>query len=165
MKEIKLSGKYGIGKVALIDDDMYDRVMCGRFVWYVEKSRNTFYVLTQVPTGYYKQANLYLHSLIMGCPNSRIDHINGDGLDNRKLNLRPATNRQNCMNKRKREGTTSIYKGVSWDKKSNKWRSQIMIDDKVKCLGWFIPEHEHMAAMAYDLQALEHFGEFAKTNF
>jgi hypothetical protein len=71
-----------------------------------------------------------------------IDHINRDKLDNRVENLRWATRSQQEANKGKKQNTSSIYKGVLFDKHANKWCSRITIDKKTKYLGLFLTEIE-----------------------
>ena len=108
-----------------------------------------------------RKANLILMHVVV-CGYSRPDHVNGNGLDNRESNLRPATRSQNAMNQPKRLGT-SRFKGVSWHRKSGKWLCQIVKDRKIYVLGYFTDEIE--AACAYDRKAVELFGEFARLNF
>jgi len=93
-----------------------------------------------------------------------IDHINSNGLDNRKANVRFATAQQNCWNQRKQRGNSSSkYKGVHWEKKRNQWRARITFKGRVVRRGRFETEQE--AAKAYDGKARELFGEFASLNF
>jgi hypothetical protein len=88
-----------------------------------------------------------------------IDHINGDPADNRICNLRLAKSVDNARNRRKLEGATSSYKGVSWYKRKRKWVAQIGIDGRSTHLGYF---HDELAAhMAYCEAAQKYFGEFA----
>ena len=91
-----------------------------------------------------------------------VDHINHDGLDNRKSNLRLCTQRQNNQTQRPR-GKTSKYKGVYWNKRAKKFMASICIDGKKKSLGYFIDEVA--AAKSYDKAAKKLFGEFAYLNF
>jgi len=158
MKEIQLTQ----GKVALIDDEMFDRV--SYFKWYATKHGRTFYAVTTISLGNGKEKKLSVHNLIIGCPIRYTDHVDGDGLNNQKSNLRLATATQNQGNTVKQSGCTSKYKGVSWAKTRNKWKASIEIKGRNNHLGVFDPDQEHMAAMAYDLAAIEYFGEFAKTN-
>jgi hypothetical protein len=90
-----------------------------------------------------------------------IDHINHDGLDNRMVNLRLCTRRQNNANQRKARGS-SRFKGVTWDELHQKWRAQVGYENKRIYLGIFDSETE--AAGAYDAKAKELFGEFAAVN-
>ncbi|MBA7615651.1 hypothetical protein ES703_22936 [subsurface metagenome] len=107
---------------------------------------------------------IYMHREIMNAPsNMEIDHKNGNGLDNRKENLRLSTKSENQMNSKKRRDGSSIFKGVDCIKKTKKWRARITTKYKRIHLGYFNSEIE--AAEAYDKQAIYHFGEFAKTNF
>jgi hypothetical protein len=90
----------------------------------------------------------------------QIDHINGIKSDNRIVNLRIASNKQNAGNVGKRIHNTSGYKGVVWDKAKSKWIANITIDTKVRFLGRF--EDIEDAAEAYRAAAKIHFGEFAR---
>jgi predicted Zn-ribbon and HTH transcriptional regulator len=102
-----------------------------------------------------------MHQLIAGSRN--VDHVDGNGLNNRRSNLRPATKSQNGANARKNPGKTSRYKGVFWDRERSAWQAKIMVNRKALSLGRFASEED--AALAYDLAAREAFGEFALTNF
>jgi hypothetical protein len=97
-----------------------------------------------------------------------VDHINGDGLDNRRMNLRLANHSQNAANRCKpqRSRSTSRYKGVFFEasgKRKKRWRALIKVDGQTIHLGSYSEEIE--AAVAYDIAAKKHFGEFAKLNF
>ena len=112
-----------------------------------------------------KNKNVKMHQVIMGTEEGKvIDHINSNGLDNRKTNVRFATSQQNSWNQRKQRGNSrSKYKGVHWEKKRKEWRARITFKGRVVHLGRFDTEEE--AAMAYDGKAREFFGEFAWLNF
>jgi hypothetical protein len=111
-----------------------------------------------------------MHSLLTGWP--RVDHANGDGLDNRRQNLRQATQQQNMRNSRKYRGGSSRYKGVCWKIRNQRWLAQIYVSEQDASgvptkrklhLGTFTDQET--AARAYDAAAREHFGEFACLNF
>ena len=96
-----------------------------------------------------------------------IDHKNGDGLNNCGYNLRKCTSLENLHNQKKRnlvsgKKTSSIYKGVSWFKRTKKWHVQITSNYKNIHLGYFDSEIE--AALEYDLAAVQYFKEFARLN-
>lgn len=102
------------------------------------------------------------HRAIMGArPGERVDHRNGDGLDNRRSNLRIATVAQNNCNMPVRRGNRSGYKGVVRVGKS--YRARIGVDRKQIVIGFF-PSPE-LAALAYDVVAPRYHGEFASLNF
>jgi hypothetical protein len=98
-------------------------------------------------------------------PETEVDHIDGDGLNNRLENLRLATTTNNNRNQRKRTGRTysSQYKGVSYRQDRDTWLAAIGVDYKRVKLGTYPTEEE--AAKAYDVAALQFFGEFARLNF
>lgn len=143
------------GLLALIDDDMYDRV--SYFKWHARKIHNTFYAISQFGT-----KKIKMHQLIMGFPYSHIDHKDNDGLNNTVANLRHATNKENGMNRRKQAETSSQYKGVSWNKKARKWQAYISVDRKRKHL--YFTDNETSATIAYNEAAIKYFGEFARLN-
>ena len=92
------------------------------------------------------------------------DHINHDGLDNRRLNLRICTHQQNQMNQRKPMARkSSQYKGVSWEGRAGKWVSYINHSGKHIYICYC--DNEQEAALAYDTKAAELFGAFACLNF
>jgi len=160
MKEIPLTQ----GKFALIDDDMFDRV--SYFKWHVVKKLRTtgivYYALTNIYVNG-KYTCLLMHRLIMGIPDPlQVDHRNSNGLNNQKHNLRICTGQQNSQNSRKTTNSTSIYKGVSYVTKKNKWRSRIMVNGNPIHLGYYGTEIQ--AAIAYNNSAIKYFGDFALLN-
>lgn len=122
------------------------------------------------PTGRYANGRIasrfvFMHRLLMNpSPGQVVDHINGDGLDNRRHNLRLATTSGNLANAGKwgKKAATSKYKGVSFARK-NQWRVRMGVKGRRIEIGTFATEEE--AARAYDVAALQHFGEFARLNF
>lgn len=89
-----------------------------------------------------------------------VDHINGDGLDNRRENLRLATQQQNSLNRKTRHDNSSGYTGVCWNKKLQKWFVQITFKGEKTYLGLF--DDTESAKAAYDAKAVELFGKFKR---
>lgn len=105
-----------------------------------------------------------MHRLILGVtdPSIVIDHIDCNGLNNRRSNLRLSlSQRHNCANRLMSAKNTSGFKGVSWYPLKGKWHAQIGRGGKAH-IGYF--DNSHEAARAYDAAAIERYGEFAKTN-
>ena len=148
------------GQFAIVDDKNFEWL--NQWKWYALKSRYTFYAVRNVGK-HPKQTLVLMHRQIMNAHKEQeIDHHNGNGLDNHRINLRFCASGQNNQNQRKTRGT-SKYKGVSWHKNIKQWRVSIQDDYKTINLGYF--DNEEDAARAYDQKAKELFGEFANTNF
>jgi hypothetical protein len=137
--------------------DKEDKHLIENRNWHVKTFGDNSYYLS-----YTGGKETRLHRLILGVtdPRQHIDHINGNGLDNRRCNLRLCNNAQNSMN-RKKVLAKSGYKGVY--PVGNKWQASIWLNKKKKHLGLFGDKKK--AAKAYDLAAEKYFGEFASLNF
>lgn len=108
--------------------------------------------------------HIRLHQELLDVPLGLcIDHINGHRWDNRRCNLRAASNKQNCRNAKLSSRNSTGYKGVSFDKRRGKYYAVITVNYKNKFLGYFGNPLE--AAFAYDEAAFLYFGEFARPNF
>ena len=102
-----------------------------------------------------------MHREIMNCPKGlEVDHINQNGVDNRRINLRIATATQNRQNTSKQKSNTSGYKGVMKDK--TKWRAMIRDNGRRIHLGMF--DNKIDAAIAYNKAAIKYHKEFACLN-
>lgn len=152
--------------VALVDAEDYDFLMRWRWHAWVSPAGHVYAHYTdkcRLPNGEREQQTLRMHRIILAAPKGLfVDHRNGDGLDNRKANLRLCTNAQNQANRKKNANSRSSFKGVSWRKAKQQWHAQIMLSKKKIHLGFFGSEIE--AAAAYDRAALRLFGAFAHVN-
>lgn len=159
-KEIPLTQ----GKVAIVSVEDYKFLM--QFKWHFLQAG---YAASDIKSKQEQRIYLYMHRAVMqqvlGTPipeGYKIDHIDGDRLNNTRENLRLATNHQNAVNCRKKRAN-SQFRGITWNKKLGKWIAQVKCNYKNHILGYYINEED--AARAYDEQARKLFGEFARLNF
>ena len=151
------------GKYAIVDPEDFERL--NKHKWYADKRSNTFYAIRCVGPRR-KIKYIRMHREVIHPPDHLVvDHINHNGLDNRKANLRHATRAQNNRNRLiiVRKNSSSKYKGVNWNKSKKKWRARIHVDGECIFLGYFKDEIE--AAKAYDKAAKKYYKEFASLNF
>lgn len=162
MKEIPITR----GHIVLVDDEDYDSLSAHK--WQVKVSGKgivTFYARRTILQSTGVRKTMLMHRII--CPEyKRVDHIDHNGLNNQRNNLRPCTRAQNGMNSRKAPGCSSAYKGVTWSPRDKRWVAQINMrterGKQVKTIGLFREESD--AAQAYNFVADEWFGEFACLN-
>lgn len=154
MKKIQLTK----GQEAIIDDDDFERV--SRHKWFAKLEYGKYWYASTKLNG----SHVRMHRFILDCLESKkvVDHINSNGLDNRKSNLRLCTTEQNSANRRKLAKAASKFKGIHWDKRRKKWLAEIRPRGTRVHIGYFSDEIE--AATAYNIAAIEHFGEFARLN-
>lgn len=106
----------------------------------------------------------FMHRVILGATRGQmVDHVNGDGLDNRRCNLRFCTHAQNSANRKISKNNTSGYNGVYFSKSRRKWRAAIRIDGQTRAIGAYDTAEE--AARAFDIAAFAYRGGFARLNF
>jgi hypothetical protein len=143
MKEIPLTQ----GKFALVDDEDYDWLM--QWKWFAINSHRIWYVARSMRIGlrkYNKKLRFYMHREVMKTPsNLEVDHINGNGLDNQKNNLRNCTRRENMQNLH--TTSSSKFPGVCWISSRCKWKASISKDNIDHHLGYYLNETD--AAIAY----------------
>ena len=145
------------GKFALVDEADY--TLASQRTWCAMRNNNCWHVgrSTWAPE-LGRCRTEYLHTLLTGY--AKTDHVNGNGLDNRRINLREATHAQNSANRGPNRNSTTGLKGVF--QRGVSYRAQIKVDGNLIRLGRF--KDPIAAARAYNAAALEHFGEFAWLN-
>lgn len=153
---IPLVGKSG--GFVLIDQIDLDKVSCCE--WRRKNDASADYAVSAT------KKKLLMHRLILGClnkPDMEVDHRNGNGLDNRRTNIRICTTAQNQWNQKPRDGSSSKFKGVRWSAARKKWFVSICANKRIYWIGSFSDENE--AARAWDAAAIRLHGDFARLNF
>lgn len=148
------------GGYAIVDAENYDWII--KIPWRLRQARTDApsYAITTID-----RRNVGMHRMIVKAPSNKfVDHINGNGLDNRESNLRICNRRQNGWNRRINKNNTSGYRGVSWHKRQRKWAASIHLKGKGIAIGYYTTAE--CAARAYDKIALKHRGrKFQRFNF
>lgn len=157
MKEVQLNRGY----IALVDDEDFEKVSQFKWSALVDKRKKdgsikNVYAIRGVCTGKTET----MHRFITG--NTETDHVDHNGLNNQRQNLRRCTSQQNRCNRVKAGDNTSGYKGVHWCKQTSSWMARIEADNIRLYLGRFSTALE--AANAYDAAALKYHKDFALTN-
>lgn len=155
------------GYYAVVDDIDYEKVSAHKWSAQVMRKKDGSVRTVYAVRGAKNDRGLWrlqlLHRFISGAISPMcVDHIDGDGLNNIRSNLRICTQAENAMNVRPVHGASSKYKGVSRIKSSGRWRAYIKKHGKHMFIGSFGSERE--AAFAYNAKAIEMFGQYAKLN-
>jgi hypothetical protein len=158
MKEIPLTK----GCVALVDDEDYEEL--SKYKWYAWGGivSRTAYAQRNIKR-MDGNTTIFMHRSIVIVPHGMvIDHIDGNGLNNQRSNLRICTRSENMRNQQLHRNNTSGFKGVGWDAKRGFWKASIKIEGRQVHLGTF--HDKRKAADAYDNAAELHHGIFARKN-
>ena len=136
------------GKFAMVDVEDANDILSHK--WFAQLNKRTWYAKTNVWDGM-KFKTMAMHRMILKAKDGEIcDHINGNGLDNTRKNLRIVTHRQNCQNLHVKK--TSQYPGVNWNKSTASWEAKVMIDGKHVYLGRYEKEYDAFSAYKSTLQ-------------
>lgn len=144
-------------KVALVDDEDYEEL--SKYKWYYTVSG--YAARDGRNTGRTEGSVIYMHKYLIPS-DDQVDHINRNKLDNRKRNLRPATNAENGRNRGAQSNNRSGYRGVSWSKVAGKWSAELWMEGTKYYLGLYDDIEE--AARMYNFWANDIHGEFACLN-
>jgi len=146
------------GEITLVDDEFG---YLSSYVWYRLPGKYTNYARAKI-NGKWE----ILHRLIMDTPVGLfVDHIDGNGLNNQKLNLRNVTTRENNIWKNRNKSAKNPYRGVYFHPKTGKWRARICGNGRINPISLGLFHDPETAAKVYDKAAKEYFGEFARLNF
>ncbi len=149
---VPLHGAHGQGKVALVDIEGYELVK--DIKWFFDRGY-AYHIFWKAK----KPVKVYMHRLVFPVGSGVVDHINGDGLDNRRVNLRQATRAQNVINTNK-ISAKSGYRGVYWHAGKSKWGVRIGYGGKELSFGYY--SDKHVAANVRLLKERELYGDFAQ---
>lgn len=144
---------------AIVDDSIYDEL--NLYKWYANWSPCTKSFYAQRSKASPRREVIAMHRYILSLKKGdgyQADHINGNTLDNRSVNLRKCTPSENKRNRKLHRDNTSGFRGVSWHKQHRKWMAQYSCEGKRKCIGVFKSKKD--AAQAYVLIAHLQYGEF-----
>lgn len=153
------------GYVTIVDEEDYD--ILAKHRWFADErtmksGEKKVYAYRSVQKDY-KRLSVYMHRQILDAKrNQCVDHLNGNGLDNRRENIRLCNYSLNNHNRIKKRGTTSCYRGVCRIKGTDKWQSTISINSKLQRIGTF--DTQEQAAIAYNEKAIELRGDDALLN-
>ena len=146
------------GRFAIVDDADFEWL--SQWKWCALKTNATTWYAVRRGTATF----VYMHRLILAaCKGQIVDHINRDGLDNQRANLRFCTKSENAANSKRRKLHTSRFRGVSWDSARQKWYAKISSgSNTIRGLGRF--KSEEKAAAAYNEAAKRRYRQFAQLN-
>jgi len=150
------------GKFAIVDDQDYD--FLAQWNWHTHADGYACRNEKILECKNRKRKLVMMHRIITKAPSDKeVDHIDMNGFNNTRSNLRISSKSQNGMNRKPRKNKTSKYKGVSWHIHHDKWQARISCRKKLIHLGFYKKEKD--AAIAYDTASLKFHGKFSRTNF
>lgn len=147
------------GYSATVDDEDYAEL--SKYNWTILKTGGKVYAIRHLSGS--SNSHILMHRQILDLEDGvEVDHIDGDGLNNCRDNLRPATRSQNSWNRLYRPRGHSKYRGVYFKKREHKWVAQLTYNNRSIHIGYFKTEEE--AALAWNKLAMEMYGEYARLN-
>lgn len=155
MKKIALTKN----KFAIVDDSDYD--FLNKWKWHINSTRGKYYAVRNIKLKNGKRSLVKMHRLIMDTSiGMEVDHIDGDGLNNQRKNLRNCTKFENAKNRLIGKNNKSGFKGVSWNKQKKKWHAYISCNKKLMSLGFFSTKED--AYKSYCDACTKYHREFSK---
>ena len=151
------------GQVAVVDASDYEWLMQWSWTPWRKNELSTYYAVRWLRRSNGAQASIRMHRQIMGLDGPMVDHRDGDGLNNRRSNLRHCTSGQNNCNRGVSRNNVTGFKGVHWKKREQRYTVSISANGIINHLGYF--DDPVIGAKAYDAEAIRLHGDFAKTNF
>lgn len=151
MRKIPLMGRRGVVRAyALVDDSDYEWL--SQYSWRLLEVKYKGKVWRYAVHTKGLRPHFSMHRKVLGLSGKgrrlEADHLNGNGLDNRRSNIRAVTHAQNLQNKSANRRSTSKFRGVHWNRKDRRWRAKVRLNGKIVFERNFSSEQEAAEAAA-----------------